>query len=100
MRGISRTRKCHSNKVYCTDGILDSEINIFNNINSSFNLKLTTQRLSNRGSTKFAEGQSLGFKSAFKLSEKWSMAFGGENIIHFDDTTDLGRNFYMVAGTY
>ena len=42
----------------------------------------------------------MGFKAAKSLSPRWSLAIGGENIIHFDDTIDLGRNFYIISSTY
>ena len=57
------------------------------------------QSLSNRG-TDFGEGFSLGVKIAKEISPDWSIAFGGENIVHFDETIDLGHNYFLVASTY
>ncbi len=34
------------------------------------------------------------------MSSKFFLAFGGDNIIHFDDTIDLGRNFYLISSSY
>lgn len=81
------------------DGVLDFDFNLVNRENFSFNPKINIQSLTKRG-TNFGEGISVGFKTAKKLSNKWSVAFGGENIIHLDKTIDLGRNFYLVASTY
>ena len=55
--------------------------------------------MTNRG-TNFGDGVSMGVKVAKELSPQWSLAFGGENIIHFDETIDLGHNFYVIASTY
>ncbi len=49
------------------------------------------------GSSSIGEGQSLGFRWDFKLSEKSGFAIGGEQIIHFDGVTDTGRDFYITA---
>ena len=98
-RGISQTRHCSFNKGGCYDGVLDIDFNLINLEDFSFNPKINIQSLTNRG-TKRGQGISLGFKAAKNISPKWSIAFGGENIIHFDDTIDLGRNFYLVSSTY
>ena len=101
LRGISKTRHCKFNNFdsNCIDGVLDIDFNLFNNNAYSFNPKFTFQSLSNRG-TKLGEAISMGFKASKKLSKKWSIAIGGENIIHFDHKTDLGRNFYIVGSTF
>ena len=49
------------------------------------------------GSSSIGEGQSLGFRWDYKLSEKSGFAIGGEQIIHFDGLTDTGRDFYITA---
>ncbi len=100
-RGISRTRPCGGKNFSkgCIDGVLDFDFNLINLDKFSLNPKVNMQSLSSRG-TSIGEGISLGFKAAKKLSNKWSLALGGENIVHFDDTIDLGRNFYLVASTY
>ena len=101
IRGISKTRFCQGENFSktCRDGIFDIDFNLINYEKFSFNPKLTVQSLSDRG-TKFGEASSFGFKSALKISPKWSLAFGGENIIHFDNKSDLGRNFYLVGSTF
>lgn len=100
-RGISKTRSCTQYSINCADSLLDTDINLFGNQNKSFGLKWTMQSLTSRNNgTKFGEAQSLGFKNAFRLSERWHLALGGDNIIHFDNKSDLGRNFYIVAGTF
>ena len=100
-RGISKTRFCNGNNFSsrCIDGILDLDFKLFNNNNFSIYPKINIQSLTNRG-TNFGDGVSMGVKVAKELSPDWSLAFGGENIFHFDETIDLGHNFYVVASTY
>ena len=100
-RGISKTRFCNGNNFSssCIDGILDLDFKLFNNNNFSIYPKINIQSLTNRG-TNFGDGVSIGVKVAKELSPNWSLAFGGENIFHFDKTIDLGHNFYVVASTY
>lgn len=101
-RGISKTRSCVGKNFadHCADGVLDFDFNLINTENFSFNPKFNIQSLGGRKGSKFGEGVSMGFKTASKISPKWSIAVGGENIIHFDDTIDLGRNFYIMTSTY
>lgn len=100
-RWISKTRSCGERNFSsnCIDGVLDLDFNLINTENFSFNPKFSIQSLSSRG-TSIGEGRSLGFKFARKLTDKYSIAFGGENVIHFDETIDLGRNFYFVTSTF
>ena len=89
-RGISKTRSCNGKNFSksCIDGILDIDFKLFNNNNLSVYPKINVQSLSSRGTT-FGEGLSLGVKIAKELTPNWSIAFGGENIFHFDETIDL-----------
>ena len=100
-RGISKTRFCNGNNFSksCMDGILDLDFKLFNNNKFSIYPKINIQSLTNRG-TDFGDGISMGVKVAKELSTNWSLALGGENIFHFDDTIDLGHNFYFMASTY
>ena len=100
-RALSKLRFCDSPNfdTKCADGFLNMNINVFTTENFSFYPKFSLQSISNRG-TPFGEESSLGFKFAKKLSPKWSMAFGGENVIHLDKNIDMGRNFYIVASTF
>ncbi len=101
IKGISKTRFCNGNNFSssCMDGILDLDFKLFNNNNFSIYPKVNIQSLTNRG-TDFGDGVSMGVKIAKELSPNWSFAFGGENILHFDETIDLGHNFYVMASTY
>ena len=94
LRFISKTRFCQGKNFdkTCSDGVIDFDYNLLNFDKFSFTPKLTIQSLTSRG-TDFAAGKSLGFKAALKISEKWSFSVGGKNIVHFDETSDLGRNF-------
>ncbi len=100
-RGISRTRGCSLSNFHsrCRDGVLDLDFNLINKENFSLNPKINIQSLSNRGSA-IGEGVSLGFKAAIQLSDFNSIAIGGENLIHFDDSIDLGRNFYIIKSYF
>ena len=100
---ISKTRSygCEGDLLNCADGILNINYNFVNLDKLSFGLNYTIQSLtSRRGGTEIGEGGSMGFKLAKEISENWSIALGGENIIHFDDHTDLGRNFYLVSSNF
>ena len=101
LRLISKTRHCIGENFSknCSDGLVDLDLNILRGNDYSLNSKVSFQSLTNRG-TNVGEGISLGFKLAKEISNDWSIAIGGENIIHFDDTIDLGRNFYIVTSTY
>ena len=100
-RGISKTRFCNGNNFSkaCIDGVLDLDFKLFNNNDLSIYPKIHIQSLTNRG-TNFGDGISMGGKIAKELSTTWSIAFGGENIFHFDESIDLGHNFYIMASTY
>ena len=100
-RGISKTRFCNGENFSrgCIDGVLDLDFKLFNNDQVSIYPKINLQSLSNRG-TNFGDGFSLGIKIANEISPNWSVAFGGENILHFDETIDLGHNFFVMTSTY
>ena len=49
------------------------------------------------GSTSIGEGLSSGFRWDYALTETSGIAFGAEQLIHFDDTTDTGRNIYLTT---
>ena len=47
------------------------------------------------GRTPFGEGLSLGFRWDHKISKYSGLAFGAEQLIHFDSKTDTGRDIYL-----
>ncbi len=49
------------------------------------------------GSTSVGEGLSAGFRWDYQLSNTSGIAFGAEQLIHFDGLTDTGRNIYLTA---
>jgi hypothetical protein len=49
------------------------------------------------GSTQVGEGVSSGFRIATAIGNTGGIAFGGEQIIQWDDKTDTGRNLYLMA---
>ncbi len=49
------------------------------------------------GTTSVGEGISSGFRWDYALSHNAGIAFGAEQLIHFDDKTDTGRNLYLTA---
>ena len=102
-RFISRTRSfgCRGDLLNCADGILNLNYTFVNLDEISFGINYTVQSLtSRRGGTKIGEGGAMGFKLAKEITDNWSIALGGENIVHFDEHSDLGRNFYLVSSNY
>jgi hypothetical protein len=99
--GVNRTRSCRvpdgGNWLDCADTVAYLEVTPLNLENFSAGLQWSVQSLTarNQGTATFA-GQSLGFRLAWNLTPTTGIAFGGEHIIQFDDTVDLGRNFYLV----
>ncbi len=49
------------------------------------------------GGTNIGEGVSSGFRWDYELDETSGIAFGAEQLIHYDSTTDSGRNLYLTA---
>ena len=101
LRTISKLRFCDGKNFQykCADGILNVDLNLLSTEEFSFNSRFSLQSISNRG-TQFGEQSTLGFKIAKSLSPNWSLAFGGENIIHLDKDIDLGRNYYLISSTF
>lgn len=48
------------------------------------------------GSTSIGEGVSGGFRWDYALSQTSGIAIGAEQLVHFDNTTDSGRNLYIT----
>ena len=99
LAGTSRTRTCQvpqgGSWTDCADGEVFLEVTPLRGANASLGLNWTIQSLSNRN-TNFGSAQSLGFKGAVNLTPTLGLAFGGEQIIQFDNQTDLGRNYYLL----
>ncbi len=100
--GVNRTRSCQpsggtTSSRDCVDAVAYLEITPFKGERASLGFQWAVQSLSSRsnGTPQFS-AQSLGFRSAFNLTPTTGIAFGGEHIIQFDSSTDLGRNFYLV----
>ena len=49
------------------------------------------------GQTNIGEGLSAGFRVDKKLSDNSGIAFGAEQLLHFDGLTDTGRDIYITA---
>ena len=49
------------------------------------------------GSTAVGEGLSMGFRIDKSLSNKSGIAFGAEQLLHFDGLTDTGRDIYFTV---
>jgi hypothetical protein len=98
---VSRTRSCRTppggNWTDCADAVAYLDITPFKGEYASLGFQYAVQSLSgrNNGTSIFA-GQSIGFRTAINLTPTTGLAFGGEHIIQLDNTTDLGRNFYLV----
>lgn len=68
---------------------------------SSFGLNLGVRSLYKGdqalgGTTNIGEGLSSGFRWDYAFDRKSGFAFGAEQLIHFDNTTDTGRNIYLT----
>lgn len=48
------------------------------------------------GGTSVGEGLSGGFRLDYELSETSGLAFGAEQLLHFDGLTDTGRDIYLT----
>ncbi len=48
------------------------------------------------GETAIGEGTSLGFRTDFQISPTAGIAFGAEQLLHFDGLTDTGRDIYLT----
>ncbi len=49
------------------------------------------------GTTSIGEGLSAGFRWDYALSDRSGLALGAEQLVHFDNDTDTGRNIYLTA---
>ena len=69
---------------------------------SSFGINLGVRSLyegdfASGGQSAIGDGISAGFRWDYSLSSNSGVAFGAEQLIHFDDKTDTGRNIYLTA---
>ena len=83
------------------DAVGQAFLNIFNNEKSSFGLSLGVRSLYSGsqfsgGTTNVGEGLSMGFRIDRALSDSSGLALGAEQLVHFDDTTDTGRDIYIT----
>lgn len=98
---VNRTRTCvvpdNGDWTDCADAVAYIDFTPFKWDTTSLGFQWAAQSLSgrNQGTAPFA-GQSLGFRLAWNITPTTGIAFGGEHIVQLDDTTDLGRNFYLV----
>ncbi|CAE06933.1 hypothetical [Parasynechococcus marenigrum WH 8102] len=98
----------------CADGMLEARVRLWNSPALSFDLHWTMHSLSGEGSpfnftigdqtfgdddvgTKFGEGQSIGFVLSKNLGQTFGLTFAGYRLFHFDETTDLPRNFALFG---
>ena len=87
----------------CGDGLIHNSFTIWNGAGFSFDISWTLHSLSGGDvsiagrtqGTKFGQGQSLGFRWATNLTPTTGLEFGGDQLVHLDDTTDLGRSLYL-----
>ena len=49
------------------------------------------------GTTAIGEGSSSGFRIARQMGDTAGIAFGGEQVVQWDDKVDTGRNLYLMA---
>lgn len=64
------------------------------------NTSIRSVNPTNRGagsSSQLGEGVSSGFRIATAIGDTGGIAFGGEQVLQWDDNTDTGRNLYLMA---
>ncbi len=84
------------------DGWAIVHANILQTKNWSVALNTSFRSLQNNpdipgGSTGIQDGVSSGFRIARAIGDTGGIAFGGEQVIQWDDNTDTGRNLYLMA---
>ena len=95
--GISRTRPCSKDTIDCADAQAYVDITPLRVGPASLALQWGVQSLSSRNSgTPAFSGQHMGFRAAVNLGPQTGLAIGGEQVVQFDDKSDLGRDFYAV----
>ena len=101
IRGWNR-RPINSNLFAWNGGDAVAQINypIFNEKNSSFAINIGFRSIYTGdmpgGNSPLGEGSSLGFRWDRKISNNSGIAFGAEQLIHFDNKTDTGRDIYIA----
>lgn len=98
----------------CADALIEARVKLWNSPALSFDLHWTMHSLSGEGSpfnftigdqnfgnedtgTKFGEGQSIGFVLSKNFGKTFGMTLAGYRLFHFDETTDLARNFALYG---
>lgn len=104
IRGFSRTGEPGTGDFFNWNGgdaVAQFELNLLRIGRFSFGLNHSIRSVYSGdlpgGSSDFGEGQSSGFRLAYALSDTSGIALGGEQIIQWDDQTDTGRTFYLMA---
>ena len=60
-------------------------------------IRSITNNPNNFSQSNAGEGISAGFRFDYSFSDTFGIAFGAEQLAHFDDKTDTGRDIYLVA---
>ena len=98
----------------CADAILEARFRLWNSPALSLDLHWTMHSLSGEGSpfnftvgdetfgaddagTAFGDGQSLGFVLSKNFGRTFGLTLAGYRLFHFDETTDLPRNFALFG---
>ena len=76
--------------------------NVLQTTNWSVTLNTSFRSLQNNpdipgGRTGIEDGLSSGFRISRAIGDTGGIAFGGEQVIQWDDNTDTGRNLYLMA---
>ena len=82
------------------DAVGQFHYQLLNNKKTSFGLNYGIRSVysgsATGGTTAIGEGQSLGFRIDREISNSEGVAFGAEQLLHFDSKTDTGRNIYLT----
>ncbi len=83
------------------DAVGQQHLQLINNEQSSIGINIGIRSMKggsniSSGSSSFGEGTSAGFRIDRKLSDDSGIAFGAEQLLHFDGLTDTGRDIYLT----
>lgn len=66
-------------------------------LGGNIGIRSITNNPNNFSQSNAGEGISAGFRFDYSFSDTFGVAFGAEQLAHFDDKTDTGRDIYFVA---
>jgi len=93
---VRTNRNAYGCQPDCSDAELSLDVGLIRGNKFSLSVLPGLQSLSSRnGGTSIGDGMYMGFRFAYQHSPTLGFSVGGENLIRFDETVDLGRNAYI-----